>query len=84
MGEVFWSRSSSPAEVRDHEARVEGETGGDVERGEEGAGHQTGTGGLGSDCYSKSALLAVGGSLSFDYYMSLGMVQYRRKTGSDC
>lgn len=45
---------------------------------------QTGTDALGSDCYSKSALLAVGGSLSFDYCMSLAQVQCKRKTGSDC
>ena len=84
MGEVFWSQSSSPEEVRGHEARVEGEMDGDVERGEGGGDHQTGTGVLGSDCYSKSALMAVGGSLSFDYCKSRVLLQCKRKTGSDC
>ena len=80
MGEVFWIQSSSPWELG-LEAHVEGGMDGDEE--EDGV-PQTGTDALGSDCYSKSALLAVGGSLSFDYCMSLAQVQCKRKTGSDC
>jgi hypothetical protein len=56
------------------------------EAGDEDGDPHIETGVLGSDCYSKSALLAVGGSLSFDYCRSLVLDrdQCKRKTGSDC
>jgi len=81
LGEVFWIQSSSPWEVEGLEAHVEGGMDGVEEK--DGVLH-TGTDALGSDCCRKSALLAVGGSLSFDYYMSLVQVQCKRKTDSDC